>query len=639
MRRFMVLICTFLVTGAAHAAEPEKVVSFTDHGAPTRVAERRGVLTAYDADNSPLVVALAQDNYGSGTRTSVLLINTVTGKSEQHWYPNKYTPSGDPFSLLISTTNKLYFTPGNTLVEFDIATRQWTFSASLPGTAMSFGEAPDGRVFVATYPTCELLSFDPATRRVTHEVRLDPKEQYPYSMAVDDQGWVYVGIGTARSNLVAYNVHSQTLRQLASDNERKTGYGHVMTGIDGVIYGTASDGGTWYQLADGQRAKPAYVRPKPMQNTLQWGQMAEQWPDGTRLLSLDFLEKWAIVAPPGKLGRRIDFDYEAEGGRITAIVAGPDGKIYGNTAHPMRFFAYDPASGQMEDWGSVGGVGNFPEFTVRSAEVVAGAYANGLLYAMDTRRPWNNGKGADPNPRILADYSGPITRPRAIVTHPDGDHVIVAGFAGYGLTGGGLGIYNMATKRSELITHDRLLPGHSTIGLRALPSGDLVGVTSVEAPGGGYTVETQAELYLFDWATRQVVFRMKPFETKVFGTTVAGPREIVGLEVAPDGLVYALGKDAHLVVFDPVSRKTVKRTRLATYGQAMGRGSLFLGPDGRVYVMLQKALLAVDPETFAAAKLADLPAAATATPALVGHRLYFASDTHLWSCEVSPTGE
>jgi hypothetical protein len=109
-----------------------------------------------------------------------------------------------------------------------------------------------------------------------------------------------------------------------------------------------------------------------MQNTLKWGQMAEQWPDGTRLLSLDFLEKWAIVAPPGKLGRRIDFDYEAEGGRITAIVAGPDGKIYGNTAHPMRFFAYDPASGQMEDWGSVGGVGNFPEFTVRGAEVVAG---------------------------------------------------------------------------------------------------------------------------------------------------------------------------------------------------------------------------------------------------------------------------
>jgi sugar lactone lactonase YvrE len=640
MRRAMVFVCLLSLGLGGLMVKTGATVAFTDHGAPTQVAERRGVLVTYDADGSPLIVTLIQDYYGSGVRTSVLLTNVETDETEQYWYPDKNTPSGDPFSLLISSQNKLYFTPGNTLVEFDIAARQWSFAAGISGTAMSFGEAADGRIYVAVYPTSDLFCFDPATRQVSHVVRLDPLEQYPYSMAIDDEGWIYVGIGTARSTLVAYNRHSGELRQLAEEKERTTGHGHVMTGIDGVIYGKAADAGLWYVLENGQRTKPAYVLPKPVQKTLKWSQVAEQWPDGTRLSSVNTLDKQAVILPRGRLGKMIKLEYEAEGGRITAIVAGPDGRIYGNTAHPMRFFMYDPAGDKLEDWAGVGSVGNFPEFTVRGSEVVAGAYANGLLYSMDTTHPWNNGRGSEPNPRVLADYSGPVTRPRAIITHPDGDHVIVGGFAGYGLTGGGLGIYNLATHRSELLTHDRLLPGHSTVGLRSLPTGDLlVGVTSVEAPGGGYTSENQGELYLFDWEKREVVYRAKLFETKVFGTTVPGPREIVGLEVDANGLVYALGKDAQLAIFDPVNRTVVKRLRLGSLGQTMGRGGLFLGPDGRVYMLFQRALAVLDPKTLTATKLLELPVAATATPTLIGKRLYFASHTHLWSCDLSPLME
>lgn len=628
-RLALMLVLLFVAAAYIEAGELT-VTNFIDYGAPTRVGEKRGALTTYDVDQSRLLVMLVQDFYKNGVRVSVLLVNIDTGKTEQYWFPNKETPSGDPFSLLISSKNRLYFTPGSTLAEFDIPTRRFTYSGPMPGTAMSFTEAEDGTIFIATYPTADLVSFDPDTQTIVRYGRLDPKEQYPYSMAIDDKGWIYSGLGTTRSNLVAFNIHTGTLRQLAAESERSTGHGHVKVGKNNVIYGKGSDSGLWYELYDGEKVKPAYVLPQTKENTLKWSEVATSWSDGTRLLALEFMDKWAAVMEPRTIGKRIDFAYDAEGGRITSIVAGPDGKIYGNTAHPMRFFMFDPETNALEDWGSVPGVGNFPEFVVQDKYIVGGSYANGALYVYDTEKTWNLNQG---HPKTVASYAKDIARPRAIVAHTDGEHIVLGGFAGYGLTGGGLGIYNINTGVSQLITHDNLIPYQSTVGLRVLPSGDVVGVTSIKAPGGGYVYAEQAELYILDWETRTVSFSIKPLERSAFGRAVPGPGEIAGLEVAPDGLVYGIGENGYLFVFDPVKKEIIHRRSLSEYGAPMQRGTLFLGPDAHVYALMQKALIHINPQTFVPTKVADLPVPATATPYLVGNRLYFASQTHLWSCD------
>ncbi len=133
-----------------------------------------------------------------------------------------------------------------------------------------------------------------------------------------------------------------------------------------------------------------------------------------------------------------------------------------------------------------------------------------------------------PNPRILAQWKSDICRPRTALAHPDGKHVMMAGFAGYGLCGGGIGIYDLASGEEQLLLANDLLPGHSTITLKALPNGDLVGGTSVSAPGGGHPTATQAELYILDWESKQIVFHMVP---------VPGDGNIVSIQVAADGLV------------------------------------------------------------------------------------------------------
>jgi len=226
------------------------------------------------------------------------------------------------------------------------------------------------------------------------------------------------------------------------------------------------------------------------------------------------------------------------------------------------------------------------------------------------------------NPRVLAQWKRDICRPRTALAHPDGKHVMMAGFAGYGLCGGGIGIYNLETREELLLTADEdLLPGHSTITLKALPDGDLVGGTSVSAPGGGHTTATEGELYILDWETKEIVFRTVP---------VPGDANIISIQVLADGLVYGLSSGSTFFVFDPGSREIVHSESFGDYG-GVPRHALQLGPDGNLYAMLSKAIVRITPGTFEHEKLADAPVNVSAGGALVNGLLCFASSSHVWS--------
>lgn len=328
----------------------------------------------------------------------------------------------------------------------------------------------------------------------------------------------------------------------------------------------------------------------------------------------------------------LGFDYVSEGSQITSLVAGPDGRVYGSTAHPMHLFVYPPEAGTLTDLGpieKVGG-GNFGGMAVQGDRVLGGAYAGGDLYAYDTTRPWDPSQG---NPQLLAEYPGSITRPRTVLAHPDGEHVVMGGFAGYGLVGGGLAIYNLKADESLLIPNSQLIPGHSVITLRALPNGDLVAGTSVEAPGGGKPTERVARLFLFDWKRREVVFSLEPIpDRSVFGTaTVPGAREVVSLEIDVNGMVYGLGSDGQFFVFDPRRRAIVHRSNLGAYGKPIRADqSFFRVEDGTVHALLTQGIVRIEPGSYAHELIAVPPKDPTAGMAYVDGMLYFASGTHLW---------
>lgn len=234
-----------------------------------------------------------------------------------------------------------------------------------------------------------------------------------------------------------------------------------------------------------------------------------------------------------------------------------------------------------------------------------------------------------PNPRVLARWKRDICRPRTALAHSDGKHVMMAGFAGYGLCGGGIGIYDLDTGKETLLAADKdLLPGHSCITLKCLLNGDLVGGTSISAPGGGHSTAKEAELFILDWQTKKLTFH---------GVPVRGDASVVSLQVLNDGFVYGLSSSSTLFVFDPAARKVVSRCSLQHFG-TVPRHALQVGPEGKLYAMLSDAILRVTPLTLKYDVLTATPVKVTAGGALVNGRLCFASGSHVWTYRL-PDGE
>jgi hypothetical protein len=198
----------------------------------------------------------------------------------------------------------------------------------------------------------------------------------------------------------------------------------------------------------------------------------------------------------------------------------------------------------------------------------------------------------------------------------------MAGYMDYGRRGGGIAIYNLETKEARLLTHEDVVPDQSTIALKVLPDGDLVGGTSISTPGGGHEKAKEGELYIMDWKTKKVVFRTVP---------VPGASDVASLEIGVDGLVYGIaGPSPELFVFDPKTRTVVKRESLVRFG-SLPRQVLTRAPDGTVYGLLSKAVFRIDAGTKSAAPAADLPAEATAGAVIAAGRLYFAAGARLYS--------
>jgi dienelactone hydrolase len=602
---------------------------FANLGIAAPVTESRGVVVTQDAKGRSLAVACLLDMSPLG---SLLVTDVDTGETGQFDFPESARSDRfavwAPYASLLSRNGRFYTFAGQTLLEFDVDERRFTFHG-VPApteqcyTGAAMVDGPDGRIYGGSYPNSHLVSFDPKTKEMKDHGQMDPKENYPSNMAVDSAGWIYCGIGTARFNIVAFQPKTGEMRQLIAEKDRALGTARVFRGVDGRAYGEAGE--KWYRMLAGKAEfvpKEKVPELEPWQ-AIPFGTARGVFPDGRELVRYNLPERWMSIRDP-KTGseKKIDILFRSGGAAISTVALGPDGKIYGSTMHPMHFFAYAPGPRVLTDFGPVKGIGggNICAMASQGKYLAGPSYSSGYFHLFDTTRPFDQESESDPNPRIIAQFEGDITRPRTCLAHPDGEHVLMAGFMGYGLTGGGIGIVNLQTGARELLTHEKVIPFHSTHSLKALPGGDLIGGTSVLTPGGGHSSETEGVLYIMDWRTKKVIFRTVP---------VPAAEEVFSLEVGADGLVYGLASGSKFFVFDPKERVVVHREDLSRFGDLV-RPALISGSGGTVYALLSASILRIKAEDFSVARLTELPVPATAGLAILDGWLYFASNAHLW---------
>jgi len=622
------LLTLALAFQTATAATKDLGNGFRDHGVATPVSNHRGIVATADGDGRDAVLVWLYDCRGG---YALLMIDAETGRSQQ--FPTPYPWANDgPYASVLSHSGKYYTHFGSHFSEFDPKKRAFTFwQRTKPTMAMSMTEADDGTIWSASYPNSGLVSFNPQTRELKDHgyVNKENWAQYPRSVAVDDAGWVYVGIGSAAGQIVSYDPQSAKAKPVFAANERAKGYAPVYRETNGKVYGhmpgNSTDG--WYEFHKGEARKIGKHQSKPKAIiTGSQSLVHREFPSGKRLKGCGTREHILIVEDPKtRNSKMVKFDYTSEGAHVMGVAAAPDGTICGGTAFPMRFFSFNPKN---DAWVNCEAYGQFNTVARQGERFFFGGYGYGFLLEWDPSRPWVNTAKGKPgcNPLFLADCHPTINRPHELLAHPDGHTLVLAGTPGYGHTGGGLLFWDRETRKSVLLTHEQILPQHSTMSLAPLPNGKLLGGTTTSAGTGGERKATEAQLYIMDMATKKLDWHAAVFP---------GAQGYTDLCAGPNGLVFGIADQKRFFVFNPEARKVVHEQDLtAGFGPTTSQqGPRVFVPDGkgRFYVLFYKGIARLDSATFKITMLAKSPVPVAGGGDYLDGRIYFVNGSHVYS--------
>ena len=592
-----------------------QAAGFVDHGIPTPVAQTRGVVSTVDQSGQDVILTWLQDWRGG---YAILMVNAETGASQQFDVPFK--PDGDePSAIYLSSKNRLYTLFNSQFVEFDVASKRFTFHGKVNGkTAMSLTEDKDGRIWAATYPNNQLVSFNPQNSSLQNHGQLAKESwtQYPRSIAVDAHGWVYVGSGLAASQIYAYNIQSHATQALLSSSQRVSGTAVVTQSQSNVVY--ARNGRQQFMLTNG-KASGLSAGAQVAESNLKGGAqnlVDREFPSGRRLVSVDMHDRTLVTRDASGQQKTVKFNYTTQGAALTFVCATGDNKVCGGTRFPMHTFYYNAGDNKFDSK-------QLPRqpnvMAALGSRLYVAAYPDGKLFQES-----ENGKNEFSE--VLNAYPS-INRPHAMLIMGGGSQIALAGTPEYGTTGGGMMFWNRSSGQKSRIDHWHLVPNHSVQAMVELSNGMLLGGTTVAPGTGGVTKATDSsELFLMDANTHEVRWR---------GAPVPGAKTITDLMVGADGMVYGLADSVDLFVFNPNNRQVVSVNRfskdLGPSVYAQGTRAFVKGADGSIYVLLYNGIGKVDTKAHTVSRVVSSPVRITVGGAAANGQIYFGSNNHLYS--------
>jgi len=494
-------------------------------------------------------------------------------------------------------------------------------------------EAPDGAIWIGSYPNCTLTRFDPATGRLTAFGSMDDTDQYLYPLCGGD-GTIAALTKVVHPHLVVFDPKTGTHRSVGpvTDPEDKSQHIEFFKGLDGFLYldthagkfrvhGSALESVAYLPARmPGIDAtyKHGYQEVLPMPGGLIAG-----WADGEDGAGL-FRELLLTSTHPTVAPRTLDLKWHGGGSNIWLIHQGPDGLIYGSTFLPEHMFRCAPDGSGMVNLGRCSAalgeaytMGNFSDGTMAIA-----SYVDSLVSFYDPRRPYHYGSTASDNPRNMGRLDDIGLRPIAMAIVPatkgaDGrtapERMWIGSLPEYGLWGGTLAWLDPKSLASA--SHRNLLPDCSPDSLLWLPELRQL-LVGVAAEGGTGTRPKARNGAFVLWDPVKDV----PRYAGDFG--VEDLRDVVALAPAGGGLVYALlghtryttkllGAAAagpmRLALVDPAAHQVIADAPLAPdLGEMPDQCQfcLFRGPDetnrgirGAVYGMTGHTLYRVKPGT------------------------------------------
>ena len=434
---------------------------------------------------------------------------------------------------------------------------------------------------------------------------MDEAEQYARYVASGKNGKLYIGIGSARRDLVVYDPATQIKKSLLAGGDRTAGWVKVEEGDDGEIYASFVDGRK-YRVED-ERLVPVRSIPEKALR-LQNGGLVRRVFNGT--------ESGHLVVSNGisRLERQVDFRYRGAGAEIFMVGAGPGGKVYGSTAQTLEVFSYDPEDGASIHLGGMPG-GEVYSMLPFGKRLYMCYYGGAVMTLYDPGNPrWHFGRGTNDNPVSYGPLGPGHLRPRAMVQGPD-NKIIIGSLPDYGQHTGGLAIWG--PQENRLIANIRpVVTNQSILSLAYEPVSGLIFGGTGNYGGGTTPLAQEAVVFAFDPERR----------VKLYDLPLVSGAQAYRAMAAARGLVFAVSDK--ISVFDPRARKVVAELKLPD-GRPLDV-SLGVHSNGKIYGLTSKVLFEVDPEKLSMVELGRPPDGIDRGFALVNSGVYFARGSRLW---------
>lgn len=553
--------------------------------------------------------------YG-GHGLDVLSIDPDTGNTEVFHSPVAGESAAWSFAVGPNGNVFLGTLPAAHFMELDEKRRQ-LIDLGRPSPAevyiwdVTFGS--DNRLYGATFPRCKLVRYDPATGKLEDLGRMDPAEQYGRFIVGSNDGFLYIGIGSSKANIAAYNIRTGEHREILQADAQVAAFAKVFRGTDGNIYGTVGSrefrltGWTATELDPGHTILPAAA------NALHDG----------RILSLsETMGSLTLTVTNPEAHTKVErpISYQGQELQLMRICFGPDGTLYGSTAIPMDLVRADIGGHRLEELGYIG-AGEVYSFLSYGKSLLMAAYgAPSTLMFYTPGLPFHL-LAKSGNPRLVP-FRGDNTgrRPMAMINGPDGN-VYVGSVAGYGLLGAPLIAWNPETDSTQQFSD--VVTDQSIISLTVWRD-FIIGGTSVPGGEGSHATQTDARLFLWNPGKQTKEFDIVP---------VPGAPRITDLITAANGRIYGIAGDLHvnpatLFVFDPETRKIIGTEKLPFSSPIYN--SVASGRDGRIWGLAEEGIFTIDPRTNKVQIVAHPPAKLTGGFAMRDGDIYFISGSTIY---------
>lgn len=208
----------------------------------------------------------------------------------------------------------------------------------------------------------------------------------------------------------------------------------------------------------------------------------------------------------------------------------------------------------------------------------------------------------------------------------------MGGTPDYGLTGGGLLIYDTSTAASTVLPDTQMIVNQSTAAMAPLAGSKMIGGTTVAPGTGGVQKATVAELYIFNLTTKAVEWH---------SAIIPGVLTYTQLYAAANGLIYGIADNKTFFTFNPTTKTIVHTQNLLTSLSAapFSQGpKLFVdAPDGSTYVLLTNGIARLNYSTNDLVMAATSPSPIEVGGDYLNGRIYFVSNAHVMSWLVDST--